>query len=118
MHLFLELWKPKRKWLDLTEEERQEYVESIQPSIGDLLEEGVELVGIGAIDADTDQRAEYDFWAVWRIPSDERVERFERQVREDGFYEYFEQINARGLARTPEEVFGALIAAGEGDRGS
>lgn len=112
MKLFLELWKPKQAWLDLPIEERQEYIESLGPSIGGLLDEGVELLGIGTIDADTDQRPDYHYWAVWRIPSEELVARFENQVREDGFYEYFEQINARGEPRSPEEVFGEMIAAG------
>lgn len=109
MTLFLELWKPKQRWLDLTAEERAEYIEGIGPSIEGLLEEGVELVGIGTNDEDTDRRADYAYWAVWRMPED-LVERFENTVREDGFYDYFEQVNARGEERSPEEVFGRLIA--------
>lgn len=108
MTLFLEMWKPKRSWLELSEEERAGYIESIGPSIEGLLEAGVELVGIGTNDEDTDQRANYGFWAVWRMP-DELVDRFEAAVREDGFYDYFEQVNARGEERSPEEVFGRLI---------
>lgn len=112
MKLFLELWKPKKAWLSLTVEERRDYIESINPSIRKLMGEGIELVGIGTIDGDTDQRADYEYWAVWKIPSDELVRTFEDQVRDDGFYDYFEQINARGEPRPPEEVFGELIAIG------
>lgn len=108
MTLFLEMWKPKRAWLELSEAKRAEYIEGIGPSIEGLREAGVELVGIGTNDADTDRRAEYGFWAVWRMP-EELVERFEETVREDGFYDYFEQVNARGEEQPPEEVFGELI---------
>lgn len=110
MKLFLELWKPKQAWLDLDEQERGSFIESIGPSIEGLLGQGVELVGIGTVDADTDQRAQYDYWAVWRLPDEELVDRFESAVREDGFYDYFEQINARGEPRPPEAVFAEMIA--------
>lgn len=108
MKLFLEMWKPKQQWLEMSREERAEYIEGIGPSIEGLLEAGVELVGIGLNDEDTDQRADYGFWAVWRMP-EELVPEFEKTVREDGFYDYFEQINARGEARPPEEVFERLV---------
>lgn len=111
MQLMLELWKPKPAWIEMAEEDRAAYIESIQPSIGGLMEVGVELVGIGLVDPDTDQRADYRYWAVWRIPSPDLAKRFEAQVREDRFYHYFEQVNARGEARDPGEVFSEMIGA-------
>lgn len=111
MKLFLEMWKPRQAWLDLSTEERQEYISSIGPGMGELLGAGIELLGIGTIDVDTDQRANYDYWAVWQIPSDELVPKFENEVREARFYDYFEQINARGEPRSVEEVFGQMITA-------
>jgi hypothetical protein len=109
MKLFLELWKPKQPWLEMDESERRSYVESIAPHIEELMEAGVELVGMGTNDEDTDQRADFRFWAVWRMPED-LVERFETTVREDGFYRYFEQINARGEPRPPEELLRQMAA--------
>lgn len=107
--LFLELWKPKPAWLEMGQDERADYIDGIGPSIEGLLEAGVELVGIGTVDPGTDLRADYDYWAVWRLPSQELVDRFEQAVREDRFYDYFEQINARGEARDPQSVFGDMI---------
>lgn len=108
--LFLELWKPKDTWRELSLDDREAYVQSIGPSIERLLAQGVELVGIGTVDDDTDQRADYDYWAVWSIPDDEMVDRFEKAVRDDGFYDYFDQINARGAPEGPQSVFGAMMA--------
>ena len=107
--LFLELWKPKPAWRQLDEDARRSYVDSIGPTIAGLIEDGVELVGIGTIDPDTDQRGDYDYWAVWSLPSADLVGRFEAAVREDRFYDYFEQINARGEPQSPETVFGHMI---------
>lgn len=69
----------------------------------------MELVGIGLIDEETDQKADYRYWAVWRLPSDEMAKKFETQVREDGFYENFEQVNARRRMSDPGEVFSTMI---------
>lgn len=37
------------------------------------------------------------------------MERFGSQVREDGFGEHIEQIDARGAVRPPDEVFAKMI---------
>lgn len=111
MKLFLEFWKPNERWREMAVDDRQAFIESLGPGMNGLLEAGVELVGIGTIDPGTDQRADYDYWAVWRIPTDELVERFESTVRGDGFYDHFEQINARGEPASPAEVFEAMVRA-------
>lgn len=110
MALFLELWKPKQAWLELSSQQREDFIAGIGPSIEGLLQAGVELVGIGMVDPETDMRGDYDYWAVWDLPSEELVAQFEKAVRDDGFYDYFEQINARGEPRDPDAVFGDMIA--------
>lgn len=111
MFLYLELWKAKEAWRSLSPEDRGAYIEQIGPHIEELLGRGVELVGIGTNDPGTDQRADYDYWAVWKMPDEELVEAFEAAVREDRFYDYFEQINACGRIDGPEGVFGQMIGA-------
>lgn len=109
MTYFLELWKPRTRWLEMDRDERAAYVEEIAPHIEELLEAGVELLAMGPNRDDLDHRGPYPFWAVWRIPDEELLERFQRAVREDGFYDYFEQINAGGEPVPPEELFGEMV---------
>lgn len=108
MYFFVEMWRPKEKWLEMSPSDRAEYIESIGPSIQGLLEEGVELVGIGRNEEDVDQQADYEYWAVWKLPDEELLDAFQAAVREDGFYDYFEQINACGEPGGPKEVLGGM----------
>ena len=57
---------------------------------------GAELVGVGTADRDTSHDAGYDFYAVWKLPSREVVELFEKGIEDDDWYAYFEQVNASG----------------------
>ena len=61
-----------------------------------LLEAGVESVGFAFNDADTPHPSGYDYIAVWKMPSKDLVESFEKVVEESGFHNYHEQVNTRG----------------------
>ena len=61
-----------------------------------MLERGGELVGVGSADPGTSHDAGYDFYAVWKLPTREIVQMFEKGIEDDGWYAYFEQVNASG----------------------
>ena len=104
MYLYVELWKPRAKWVALSERERRQYVAGIGPAIEELLAAGIELVGFAFNDYDTGHRADYTYLAVWKMPSKELAERLEATVDRSGFHDYFEQVNARGSAVTPQDA--------------
>ena len=109
MHLYIELWKPRQKWLDLSEQERQRYVQQVGPGIGQLAEAGVELVGFAINDEDTPYRSDYRYLAVWKMPGQEQVDLLEKILEEAAWHEHFEQVNARGEAVPPPEVLGDMV---------
>ena len=41
MHLYVELWKPRAAWNELSDEARQDYLGKVGPGIGQLQEAGV-----------------------------------------------------------------------------
>src|SRR5260370_15178620 len=53
---------------------------------------------------DTDRRAPYDFFCVYRVPNVEFQREFERQIAASGWYDYFEQGNVSGDAQDVEAV--------------
>jgi len=61
-------------------------------------------------DTDTYQRVDYDFFAVWSFPDAKSAQDFEQNVVGAGWYTYFEQINARGLTQSPQEVLSKMIS--------
>ena len=109
MYLYIELWKAKSEWLELSQKEREEYMSQLGPAIEGLTKAGVEVVGWGLNDAETPYRGDYRYLAVWKMPDKELVRKFEEAVEQAGWHKYFEQINVRGELHTPETIIGDMI---------
>lgn len=113
MYLYVELWKPRQKWLEMSEKAREEYVAGIGPDIERLTNQGVEILGFAVNDEETPHRAEYRYLAAWKMPDKSLVEDLEAAVEAAGFHDYFEQVNARGGLMSPEEAMGDMIRYSE-----
>ena len=109
MITYIELWKAKQAWNDLSKEERGNYMGALGPAIQQLLESGVQIVSWGVNDGSTFSRLEYDYFAVWTFPNSEAAQGFEKMVEGAGWYTYFEQVNVMGNAESPQDVIGKLI---------
>lgn len=109
MKMYIELWKATQAWIDLSKDERGNYMNQLGPAIEQMVESGVEILNWGSIDQSTYKKVDYDFFAVWKFPSIESAESFEKLVEGAGWYNYFEQVNAMGDPTTPQDVIGQLI---------
>ena len=109
MITYIELWKAKQTWLDLSKEERGNYMGALGPAIQQLLDNGVQIVSWGTNDASTFSRTDFDYFAVWTFPNAEAAKNFEKLVEGAGWYNYFDQVNAMGDAGNPQEIIGDLI---------
>lgn len=109
MKCYLELWNAKEAWTNLSKEDRANYLGQLGPHIESLVNNGVEIVNWGTNDSSTANRAAYDFFAIWKFPTQQSVSDFEALVEGAGWYDYFEQVNVSGEATSPEEVLGKLI---------
>jgi hypothetical protein len=109
MITYIELWKAKQAWLDLTKEERGAYMTALGPAIQQLVDNGVHIVSWGTNEASTFSRADYDYFAVWTFPDKEAVQDFEKLVEGAGWYNYFDQVNGMGNTESPQEVIGKMI---------
>jgi len=74
---------------------REEIVEAVKG----LKSAGVDVVAYGMNSPETDRRAPYDFFCVYRVPNVEFQREFERQIAASGWYDYFEQVNVSGDAK-------------------
>ncbi len=110
MYLYVELWKPRDAWRTLSAAERRTFVDGIGPSVGQLTDAGVELLGFAVNDHDTAHRADYPWIAVWRMPTKELAVMLEKAVIDYGFHDWFEQVNARGTIVAPDAVLAAMAA--------
>jgi len=109
MKIFIELWKAKDAWKQLSLSERQEYVAQIGPVMENLMKKGVVIEAWGINDDGTPFASEYDYFAVTKLPSQELLAEFETIVEGAGWYNYFDQVNVSGSAMTPQEVIGKML---------
>jgi hypothetical protein len=111
MFLYLELWNVRPAWLALAHDEREAFMARAGATVGELLAEGIEIVGWGMNEPTTVARAPYDFFAVWRMPSAELMDRFAQTVDALNWRTYFEQVDLRGALVMPDAVIAQHLAA-------
>ncbi|MFJ9367388.1 haloalkane dehalogenase [Nocardia sp. NPDC101769] len=99
--IFVELYNYRPEWRALDDEQRQTFVMGVMDALTGLQKQGVEVIGYGANDLETDRRAPYDFFCVYRVPDVDAQRKIEAEVAASGWYDYFDQVNVSGAARTP-----------------
>ncbi|MDN3656002.1 hypothetical protein QWZ08_10220 [Ferruginibacter paludis] len=111
MITYIELWKSKPTWKNMSGEERGKYLTALGPAIQQLMDSGVQIISWGKNESATFSRVDYDYFAVWTFPNIETAQQFEQMVEGAGWYNYFEQVNAMGNATNPQEIMGDMINA-------
>ncbi len=109
MITYIELWKANQGWINLSKEERDNYLNALGPAIQQLLESGVQIVSWGVNESSTFSKVDYDYFAVWTFPDTEAAQQFEKMVEGAGWYNYFDQVNAMGTSTTPQEVMAKMV---------
>jgi uncharacterized protein DUF6616 len=105
MHqIFIELYNYRPAWAKCSESERTDFAKNVVEAVKGLKSAGVDVVAYGMNSLETDRRAPYDFFCVYRVPNVGFQREFERQVAASGWYEYFEQVNVSGDAKDFEAV--------------
>lgn len=109
MKIFIEFWKAKDAWHQMTKEDRIAYMGQIGPAMEDLVSKGA-IFDAWGINSDTSpHRADYDFYAITKLPTQDVLDSFQATVEGAGWYNYFEQINVSGDNLGAETVIGKMI---------
>lgn len=69
----------------------------------------IEMLGFAVNDEETSHRSDHRYVAVWKMPSKEQVKMLEDSVSQAGWYNYFEQVNARGKLIPPPAALEDMI---------
>ncbi len=109
MILYIELWNPRQKWLDMTIEERESYMETVEPVMQETMSWGLEMAGWTVTKGKGEHEAGSQYMAIWKIPEESIVHKVEEAVAKTGWHEYFEQINSWGTLSGPDEVIGDMM---------
>jgi hypothetical protein len=114
MYLYIELWKAKDAWIQLTTEQRQAKIDQLLELAREHPIQGVipfsfrEIGDVRLFDGVTEQPIVIDpavarptgfhYAEAWMVPTRELIKTFEDRVESLGWwFEYFEQKNAWGL---------------------
>ena len=102
--IFIELYNYGPAWAKCSEHERTNFIKKVIGSVEKMKAAGVDVIAYGKNANDTDHRAPYNFFCVYRVPNIEFQREFERQISASGWYEHFEQVNVRGRAEDFADV--------------
>eukprot|EP00439_Symbiodinium_sp_Y106_P087596 s1_g132.t1 len=89
--VYIELYNYNQPWLDLSEDDRREFVAVVESAVAEMETAGINVIGFGFNDLNTDRRAHYDFFCVYTMPDAAFARTFESQVEASGWYRYFDQ---------------------------
>lgn len=102
--IFIELYNYGPVWTKCSENERADYIKKIIDAVDEMKAVGVDVIAYGKNARETDRRAPYDFFCVYRVPSVEFQREVERRIVASGWYDFFEQVNVSGPAEAFSDV--------------
>ncbi len=109
MYLYVEQWNVTKEWMDLSKEDRRAYMNKVSDAINDMSRGGVENLGWAMNDEHTPYRSDYRYMALWKLPNEEAVKKFEHGIEEAGWHKYFSQVNSRGKLLPLHEAIDFLV---------
>ena len=107
--VFIELCRAKETWRLLPTPAREQFLSEVEPLMDRLRQGGVEIVSWGPNINVTPERADYDFFGIFKFPDEASALRYERTFQQAGWYEYFEQVNVMGMDSTPNAILRKLV---------
>lgn len=106
MKYFIEMFSTKQAWMDLSKDERAAYLTHVNDASKPLTDQGVAIISMNENDQDTIHRADYSFFVIWTIPTDEIAGAVQKLMVSEGWFNYFDQLNLKG---GPTDIFEKLI---------
>ena len=106
MHVLIEFWRARPAWSELSDCDREAYVERLTPAIHQLLSGGVQLLAMEPAGETAQANRDYDYWAVWQLPYQDQLAAFSLALDKVGWYRYFERVLTDVEATTTDDIFG------------
>ncbi|MCB0620869.1 MAG: hypothetical protein KDC43_21515 [Saprospiraceae bacterium] len=94
MYLYLELWKPKPAWEDLSREQREEFLAQFAPGVRRSEDLQVELLGFALNERENE--VQYRYIAAWKMPNRGLIHMLEKAEEKEGWTTYFDIAHLGG----------------------
>lgn len=108
MRYYIEEWKPRPKWLQLTAEDRGKFFFDLTPTMQTLFDAGVELVGY-VVNRQAGGASKLSFLRIWKMSEESLAQRVEAALAATTWNEFFEPAGPRGEVLTPQVAIPHLI---------
>lgn len=95
-HVFIELYSENENWAATPKDVRGQYIENVIAAVGQVAAQGIEVLAYGANDTDIQNRAPYDFFAIYKVPDPAALAMLQDAINGSGWYDYFDQVNIGG----------------------
>ncbi|MBR0896762.1 hypothetical protein JQ616_17500 [Bradyrhizobium tropiciagri] len=102
--MYVELFNYRDAWRNEGPEKRTAFLEWVSAQSSSLPDEKFEVVGFGMNDPETDKRAPYDFFCVFKFADQESLDMTFAAIAASDWYRYFDQVNLSGPIRQPAEM--------------
>ena len=87
--VFIELCRAKNAWRSLSPGARKDFLSQVEPLMERLRHSGVEIVSWGPNTKATPERADYDFFGIFKFPDEASALRYERTFQRAGVVRLF-----------------------------
>lgn len=109
MRHYVEEWKPRPKWFQLSAEDRGKFFFDLAPTMQTLFDAGIELVGY-VVNRHAGSPSGLSFLRIWKMPEESLARRVEEALASTAWHEFFEPGTARGEVLTPQVAIPHLIS--------
>ena len=93
MQILIITWSPNSNWEALTNDDRQEYLRSLDEYINGGRAAGMVVLGWSNIDQTLPKASDHGFVGVFGVENEQQVHELEKMVGEAQWYEYFDSTN-------------------------
>jgi hypothetical protein len=105
---YVEEWKPRPKWFELTAEDRGKVLFDLTPTMQTLFDAGVELIGY-VVNRQAGPSSRLSFLRIWKMSEESLAQRVEDALASTTWHEFFEPGTMRGEVLTPQVAIPHLI---------
>jgi hypothetical protein len=110
MYLYVETWKAKPAWHQLSADERVAFASKVGALLESLISPDLAIHGCIINEGEVARKADHLYVAIWEATDPLQIKRIEDGTESIGWHDYFEQVNFGSEAVSPQAVVAHMIA--------
>ncbi|NKB35758.1 MAG: hypothetical protein GKR93_01125 [Gammaproteobacteria bacterium] len=114
MQTLIILWEPSDKWVALSEDERKQYLHSLDEAVNEARRHGVMTLGWSKIDRSLPKAPAEGYVGIFAMTNAEQIHELDKNIQASGWYDYFDSVNVSinpegGTNANPSEEYARIL---------